>query len=130
MRASYFAMIMFCESSRLRSIFVEMSRRIQRATAPEILQENLWNKIKKWGKLCSVALNYKRNNLLQAEANLPGWCLKDHGLASVDSLVGARGEVMLIKIDTQEVGVTKAGLEELLKAEGAGGSQEPGFQEP
>ena len=93
-----------------------------------ILHEHLWDKIKNWANLCSVALNYKLNNILQVEVDLPGWCLSnmDSPLPIV-RLVGAKGEVVLIKMDTDEIGVIQDKLEKLLTAETAVVGQEPGF---
>ena len=42
-------------------------------------------------------------------------------------LVGAKGEVVLIKMDTDEIGVIQDKLEKLLTTETAVVGQEPGF---
>ena len=46
----------------------------------------------------------------------------------VDSLVGAQGEIMLIKLDTK-IGLNSSELKQLLTKDGAGDDQEPSFQE-
>lgn len=79
--------------------------------------------------MCVVALRYRVGNRLQANIDLANQCLEEHGLARVDHLVGSNGEIVLIKIKKDFLGLTLAELEELLKQNGLGHGKDPGFEQ-
>ena len=59
---------------------------------------------------------------------MPGWFLSNmDSPLSIVRLVGAKGEVVLIKMDTDEIGVIQDKREKLLTTETDVVGQEPGF---
>lgn len=129
-RALWNVMVTSCETRRLRDILVEMNSRMQNNTPPKPLSEPHMNLIHCWASCCSEVLRRRVQGNLGLDSPLPYWISGHHNLPTMGSLIGIYGQLMMIKLDSEELGITTSEFDLHWRSEefGAGNVQEPGIE--
>ena len=103
-RALWNAMVVYCETRWLRSILVEMYRRIRLNLPSHPLSKDHWGLIHSWTNLCTYVLSQRLEGNLKLETPLPIWISEHHAFKTMDGLIGIYSELLMIKLDKFQVG--------------------------
>lgn len=98
------------QPSRLGSWYREVSRRMAAGDSESALDTSFWKSVHDWTQLSTMVLEQRLLNRLTSHYVLPDWCRK-HNMEVMRDAIGEKGELLLIKIDTENFGISEEELE-------------------
>lgn len=103
-------MALVSEPSRLGSWFKEVGLRMAAGETQSPFSNVFWTILHNWTQLSKVVLECRLINRLASHYLLPDWCQR-HNLKVMREAIGERGEVLLIRIDIEKIGISEDKLE-------------------
>ncbi|TVU37806.1 hypothetical protein EJB05_11142, partial [Eragrostis curvula] len=102
--AAYSIMVIFCETRRLLSLMLEISTRIDLQSPNAALSASQFEMIQHWSSASGIILTANNEKTLDLGKDLPKWWPKKlNHLKFISCLIGARGELLILKFNRRYV---------------------------
>jgi hypothetical protein len=122
--------VVFSEAVRLRSVYLEILRRLEGGwfTAASELNSRLWKLIRNWGQFSNHIQKMLQEGTLGLQKALPQSDFDRYGFETMTlaDLIGPQGEIMLAKREESRF-ISEDELKRLCGMHGAANVHDPGF---